>query len=137
MGFIWFFFFFLVGLLGCHLICLWILFDLLVYLVSWYFQWFVLGLSLFSICIFVCGFGMQIVFDKMFLWTIYKLWNNKWENIHLKKMRTYHNICIWAWTWFWGCATFDLAMGIRNDSWFGGGVERFCCGRCTGLAIMN
>ncbi|KAK9998924.1 hypothetical protein SO802_018527 [Lithocarpus litseifolius] len=28
-------------------------------------------------------------------------------------------------------------MGIRNDSWFGGGVERFCCGKCTGLAIMN
>ena len=55
------------GLLGFHLICLWVLFDLLVYLVSLYFQLFVLGLSLLSICIFVCGFGMQIVFDKMFL----------------------------------------------------------------------
>ena len=58
---------FAVGLFGFHLICLWVLFDLLVYLVSLYFQLFVLGLSLFSICIFVCGFGMQIVFDKMFL----------------------------------------------------------------------
>ncbi|XP_075674766.1 secreted RxLR effector protein 161-like [Castanea sativa] len=28
-------------------------------------------------------------------------------------------------------------MGMWNDSWFGGGVERFCCGRCTGSAIMN
>ena len=49
------------GLLGFHLICLWVLFDLLVYLVSLYFQLFVLGLSLLSICIFVCGFGMQIM----------------------------------------------------------------------------
>ena len=31
-------------------------------------------------------------------------------------------------------------MGIWNDPWFGGGVagvERFCCGRCTGSAVMN
>ena len=46
VGFIWLFF--LVGLFGFHLICLWVLFDLFVHLVSWHFQWFVLGLSLFS-----------------------------------------------------------------------------------------
>ena len=31
-------------------------------------------------------------------------------------------------------------MGIWNDPWFGGGVagvERFCCGGCTGSVIMN
>ena len=30
-------------------------------------------------------------------------------------------------------------MGIWNDPWFGGsgGVEKFCCGRCTGSAVMN
>ena len=30
-------------------------------------------------------------------------------------------------------------MGIWNDPWFGGsgGVERFCCGRCTGSAVIN
>ena len=59
------------------------------------------------------------------------------KNAWLLLRNTYHNICIWAWTWFWGCATFGSAMGIWNDSWFGGGVERFCYGRCTGSTIMN
>ena len=36
-----------------------------------------------------------------------------------------------------GLSTFGSAMGIRNDSWFCGGVERFCYGRCTSLVIMN
>ena len=51
---------------------MWVLFDLFVHLVSWYFQWYVLGLFLFSILIFICGFVMQIMclikcFNKLFM----------------------------------------------------------------------
>ena len=57
VGFIWFF----CGFVWVQFDYLWVLFDLFVHLVSWYFQWFVLGLFLFSIFILICGFEMQIM----------------------------------------------------------------------------
>ena len=57
VGFIWFF----CGFVWVQFDYLWVLFDLFVHFVSWCFQWFVLGLSLFSISILICGFVMQIM----------------------------------------------------------------------------
>ena len=57
VGFIWFF----CGFVWVQFDYLWVLFDLFVRFVSWCFQWFVLGLSLFSISILICGFIMQIM----------------------------------------------------------------------------
>ena len=57
VGFIWFF----CGFVWVQFDYLWVLFDLFVHFVSWCFQWFVLGLSLFSISFLICGFVMQIM----------------------------------------------------------------------------
>ena len=114
-------------MLGFHLICSWVLFDLFVG-----FVWFVC-VSCFMVFSLIC-FGFVLIFcmyfrlwvcnanygfDEMLLWTVYELWSNKWEYSFEKNENLHQNICIWAWTGFWGCATFGSAMGIRNESLFG------------------